>query len=299
MDQVQQAPQQVQQAAQPASPDKSKMEIPSDLSKRLSTPSTQQPQQQQPQEPDSPRVEISIDDIKDPVQKSIVQKHLEAKLKEANDKIKRTFGELGTEKTRLMGQIDQLNKQLDQVKNKQFTVGDIPQLINRPDFVQAVQTYQQQLAPDGWSKTQEEWSALSDNDKQLMQQALSESRATRAQLNQMQMSSYHTDLKTQYADYNPNEVEDLITRANSGQLSQKEIFELTYKALKADEKARAAYQMGWEERNKLNSDRMNGATLSSGVQTTTSEEPLQRNQDEKTRSFFKRIAERNLSRITK
>lgn len=292
--QTQAAPAPAAQAPQPAP---ATVNVPTDLNQRLAaTPAA--PQAPQAPQDQTPSVEISLDDIKDPVQKSIVQKHLEAKLKEANEKIRKTFGEIGNEKARLMREAEEAKKQLDNFKNKRFSPQDVQELINRPDFVQAVQSYEQQMPPQGWQKSPEDWSALSDNDKQMVAQALAESRATRAQLNQMQMSSLHTELRTAYPDYNMAEIEEVINRANSGQMSQKEIFELTYKARKFDDKVKEAYRLGWEDRNKNIGERVNGASYSNGIQTTPSEQPLERKPNEPTRSFFKRIAERNLGKIT-
>jgi hypothetical protein len=281
----------------PAAPPQSTATAPSDIFKRTSQ--VQAPAEAPAsQEVAPPQVNISLDDIKDPVQRGIVQKHLEAKLKEANNAISKTFGELGGEKARLMKQVKELEGQIEQVRNKSYSATDIQQLINRPDFVQAVQTYQQQSAPEGWNRSTEEWSALSDNDKQLVQQAIAEARSTRNQLNSMQLSSYHQTLRTQYPDYNPNEVEEVINRANSGQMTQQEIFELTYKALKAEDKVRQAYKMGWEDRNTNITEKVGGMSMN-GVQTNVSPDALERNPNEPTRSFFKRIAERNLSRLQK
>lgn len=287
-----------QQAPQTPPAQKAHDSAQQDIFKRASQAVQPPSESPQPAEATPPQVSISLDDIKDPVQRSIIQKQLEGKLKQANDAISKTFGELGGEKAKYLKQIKELEAQIDQVKNKSFSKTDIQQLINRPDFVQAVQEYQQQAAPEGWNRSTEEWSALSDNDKQLVQQAIAEARATRNQLNSMQLSSYHQELRSSYPDYNPNEIEDVITRANSGQMTQKEIFELTYKALKAEEIARRAYRLGIEDRNASITEKLGGSTMPGGVQTQVSQDALQRNANEPTRSFFKRIAERNLSRLS-
>lgn len=274
------------------------IEVPKDLSQRLSQPVVKEAQKEASPAQDGPTpIEISLDDIKDPVQRSVVQKALETKLKQANDAISRKFGEFGAEKSKLLQEKQAIELQLEQAKNKHFTVQDIQQMVNRPDFIQAAQAYQQQLAPEGWNKSAEEWSNLSESEKSMVANALREAQSAKAQVSQMQLSHLHNELRSQYTDYNPAEVESIITRANTGQMTQKEIFELTYKALKAEEMAKRAYQLGYQDSQSVTREKVGGASMPNGIQTQVSSESLQRLPNEPSRSFFKRVAEKSLASV--
>jgi len=233
-----------------------------------------------------PAVKISLDDVKDPAARTI----LEAKLKEANDAIARKFGEIGGEKANLLREMEKLQSEL----NKPWTPQRIQELMSRPDFISAAQQAAQASAPENWTGTTDQWSNLSPSEQAQFRQLAQSQRALEAQLNQMQLSQVDAKLQSKFPDYNPQDVDAFIKDALDGRISNDQLREFVYKAKNFDRHVEFAHQLGQKEFKGTLQEKLNAST-NLGLNSALAEEKIERKPGESNRNIWSRIAERALA----
>lgn len=255
-----------------------------DLLKRLATSNISQA----PPTLDAPQVNVEMADLKDPASRQV----LETRLKEANAKISKTFGEIGAEKAKLMKEIEDLKSKA----NPNWTPQRLQEELRRQDFIQSAQQLQAQVAPQGWEGSHEEWSALSDNDKQRIQSVISNQNQLTSQMNQLLMSQVDSQLKTKYSDYDSQKIDQFIQDAQTGRVPADQMREFVHLAMNAKRYSEQAYNFGLSDRNTNVQEKMNGAT-NMGLNTTLSEDKPMRQPNEHSRSYLSRLTNWNLDRI--
>lgn len=251
--------------------------------------SARPPVSQTPANAEAPRVTVSMDDIKDPIARQIIEK----KLHEANAGIAKTFGEMGADKLKYVKEAETLRKQLESSTNQSWTPQRVQELLNRPDFVQAAQTLQTTVAPQGWQGSTEEWSALNSNEKAQFQGVLNSQRALESQMGQMLQSQIDATLRTKYPDYSSKEVDDFIREAQGGSVSPDRIREAVHLALNAPRYIKQAYDFALQDKTATITEKLNGATQL-GLNVTPSQAPVAKNTGERSGSHFSRMAWQNL-----
>lgn len=273
------------QPAAQAAPEVAKQQP--DLLTRVSTPEAAKPTA--PGE--APKVSVALDDIKDPVARKLVENRLE----EANKKIMQTFGEVGADKSKLMKQVEELNSKL--AASSTWTPQRLQQELNRPDFIQAAQYIQAQAAPPTWRGSQEEWSGLNEHEKAAISNATQETQALRQQMSQLLISQIDGSLRAKYPDYDPQKVNDFVTRAQSGSMSLDEIREYVHLGMNAKSYSDKAYQLGLTDRTVDVTEKINGLTPNTALNTQASPDKPTRQPGEHSRNFLSRLTSWNLDQI--
>lgn len=262
-----------------------------DIIKRATTPKPAATGE--PQVSDAPKVSVSLDDIKDPVARQILEK----KLQEANQGIAKTFGEIGAEKQKYLKEVEALRQQLNAQTNKRYTTRDVQDLLSRPDFVQAATELQQSVAPQGY--TQESWSALSPEDKALLNSQRQETDSLKQQLTQMQQSQVISQvdarLRETYPDYDPAQIDSFYQRAASQQMTVDEVREAIYLGQNAKRLISQAYEFGRQD-NPIK-DKVAGISQMGLNVTPTSGNTVERKPGERSSNVFSAHAHRVLEML--
>jgi hypothetical protein len=179
-------------------------------------------------------------------------------------------------------------------QSKSWTPQRIQQeLLNNPEFLQAAQMIQGQQAPQERTLTQEEYSALTENEKQ----QLAAVPQLKNELQQMKNNSYQQQLlssiaqkdatlKAKFTDYDPQAINEAAHRF--GKLTPADAREYIYKADKYEESVKRAYEMGkLEGQGKLQS-KLNVITPT-GTSAVSNEGVPTKNKGESTQSYFSRL----------
>lgn len=279
-----------QPSANPAPAAEPKAVSPTEIIQRIAKAEQVQPTPA-PEEPQK----VSLDDIKDPAARAVAEK----KIRDLEAGFNRKFMSLAEEKK----QVEALRQQLERDTNQVWTPQRLQEMLQRPDFAQAVQTAYQAQAhatpPGNWEGSPEQWSNLSDSDKQAFRQLEGKLNTVLSNQEQAQHAQEHERVKTRFPDYNPKVVEDFYRDANAGKVSSERIKEMIWKAMNFDKYVENSYRFGQEDRQGNLQEKINGSTSpSNNVVRTTADMPT-RNDGESTSSFMSRLARWNFTRIKK
>lgn len=251
---------------------------------------------QAPEKPKSePKVSISLEDVKDPQARQM----LEAKLAEANAAISKTFGEIGAEKSKYIQEVESLRKQLEASTKRTYTVRDVEELLQRPDFIQSANELQSKIAPQGVA--QETWSSWTPEEKQAFQRQQDETRTLKAQLEAMQqsqvLSQVDGELVGEFPDYDPKQINEFYQKAQSNQMSPKDIRRAVYFATNAEKLISRAYELGRQDNKTTIQEKVNGMSSSGLNITPTTMASVERRPGERSSSAFSSHAHKVLDMI--
>lgn len=229
-----------------------------------------------------PKVAISIEDIKDPIARQILEK----KLEEANKGISEAFGKVGAEKSKYLQEIEKLKAET----NRGWTPERLQQEINKQDFMQSATTLQNSLAPQGVQ--QDTWSSWSQEEKQAFQNQQRETQMLRAELQSMQQSQTLTavdiELKQEYPDFDSVKVNQFYQKAQQNQLSPREMREAVYWATNGKALVERAYELGKSDKTTINQERVNGISPNGVNMTPTVGNTVERKPGERSGNAFAR-----------
>lgn len=237
---------------------------------------------------EAPRVSVSLDDVKDPVAKQILEK----KLAEANAAIAKTFGEVGADKAKVLQEVDRLKAEM----TKPWTPQRLQEELRRQDFVQSAQQLQASVAPPGWEGTHDEWSALNTSEKQQFQNLVTNQSHLTQQMATLLQSQVDSVLKTKYPDYDPVSVDDFIRKASAGQIPPDQIREFVHKAMNAERWVKQAYGFAMQDKAVNLQEKINGSTTMGITASLTQEKPTKA-AGESDRTFFSRLGKWNLAHV--
>lgn len=227
-----------------------------------------------------PKVSISMDDVKDPLARQILEK----KLEEANKGVSEAFGKVGAEKSKYLQEIEKLKAET----NRPWTPERLQQEINKQDFIQSATSLQSSLAPQG--VPQETWSALSPEDKQLILQAKQEAALARQEVFQMQQSqvltTVDTELKQEYPDYDSAPINAFYQKAQSNQLTPKEMREAVYWAINGRKLCERSYELGRQDNKTTIQEKINGISPNGLNITPTMGNTVERKPGERSGNVF-------------
>lgn len=163
------------------------------------------------------------------------------------------------------------------------------ELLNNPQFLQAAQ----QIAgntpqnPQNSGLTNEEFSALTDREKAEMLSLKNEVNVLKQNNFQARMQQEDAILQTKYADYDPNEVNNLWNDLSTGRIQATR--EHLYKVANYERAMQAAYEMGKNDVSKLNQERASGASMQGTVTANSDGLPV-REKTDNDQSFFVKLA---------
>jgi hypothetical protein len=168
----------------------------------------------------------------------------------------------------------------------------LQQEMNKPDFVQAAQELTATQNPPTSGLTNDEYSALTDKEKaQLhgMQQELSQMRLQNWQMQQKQQDE---QLKGRYANYAPDIVDTTITKLVRGEVTANR--ETVWKALDYDDAVNRAYQLGKQDRQLEQTEKVQSMSFD-GITATPQDAVPKAETGESNQAYFKRLAQRRLA----
>lgn len=175
-----------------------------------------------------------------------------------------------------------------------WTPERIQKELNNPQFVQAAQQYAQVNNPQNSGLTDEQFSALTPQEK-------AEISGLKSQINALQQTNFEatvaqrdSQLQSRYPDYNPTQIDATIR--NLAQMNPLDIREHVYKSLKHDEDVAAAYELGKSERMELNQNKVNAIT-SSGNSVATSDGVPVREKGDTDQMYFMKMANFRLAQF--
>ena len=238
-----------------------------------------------------PRVDLN--EIKDPIAKQVIEK----KIKDLESGFNKKYEQLAE----LRKQAEATKVQLEQEALKPYDEARVQELLRRQDFIAAAQkVYQSQQAtqpPPQWEGNAEQWSALSDSDKQRFMQL--EGRLNGLLQNQalLMHQQEHEKIKSRYQDYDPKAVDTFVEQTRN--LTGDQIKELAYKAMNYDRHMERAYKLAMQDKAAQMQEKMNGSTIPSARSAeVVGERPVQ-NKGESSQNFFKRLANWNMAQSSK
>lgn len=231
---------------------------------------------------------VDIEKIKDPFAKKVVQdlyKHLQSGFG-------KKFQEVAEERKRVEEEKAKLQQQA--IQSTAWTQERLRQELQKPDFVQAAQQLQATAAPQGFNGSPDEWSSLSPQEKQALQQAQFEAQTANQRVQQMLMAQEDIKIKERFPDYNAKEVDTFLQDAYAGRINDTTLRELVWKAKNLERYVEQAVEFGRKQASQLNQERLQGTTQI-GL-ATQQQTPEQMQKNERPRDFFKRLAMLNASR---
>lgn len=231
---------------------------------------------------------VNLDEIKDPQARA----YLEKRIKEMESGLNKKFMDVASKSK----EADRIKAEYEAKLNAPYTPQRIQELLQRPDFVQSAQTLQQMAPPTNFEGNQEQWSNLSEGEKQRIQNAESLSRQTQSQLNQILMLQIDQRISNRFPDYDSKAVDGFFKEAYEGRVPDEQLREMIHKALNFDRYVTNAYKYRMEDDATLNKDKINGVSHV-GLETQFSDEKPKIEKGERPRDFFRRLANFNMNRL--
>jgi len=207
----------------------------------------------------SQELQSEIDKIKDPTLKAQIEGLRKSLQRGYNDKFQ-TIAEMRKDMER---QLTETNL---------WTPEKIQRLLNDQNFVQAAQSVMQAQNPTNSGKSDEEWSTLTDTEKQRILDLQNEIFILKQQNQQNSNAQQDEMLKARYANYNPQLVsklkDDLINnrvRATNEHL---------WKVLDYDDGIKRAIEFGRKMERDLKMEKVNNFSYEPGSSSVVKEEKL-------------------------
>jgi hypothetical protein len=166
------------------------------------------------------------------------------------------------------------------------------ELLNNPRFLQAAQRVPGVQNPAGSGVTDEQFSALTPEERNQLLQDRREVQLLKQQNFISTLNQKDALLQTKYGDYD-------ILKVNQGlqdlaRMSPIDVREHAYKAIFHDEHVKAAYEMGRQERKELTQTRTQAASMPGVGQALPASDIPTRNKGENDINYFTRLAQRRI-----
>ena len=159
--------------------------------------------------------------------------------------------------------------------------------MNKPDFVQAAQNVIQTQPP-----AEEEFSTLSDKEKNKIQGMEKELLALKQQSSLTNMRAQDEQLKVKYADYNSGAIDIITADLLSGKVQATR--EHLYKAFNFDKAIKKAYDLGKTDKKLDNQEKV--TSMSAEGTTAVGDEAVPKiEKGESDRNYFLRLASRRMA----
>ena len=218
-----------------------------------------------------------IEAIKDPVAKEQALKAYKSFLKGFNQKFQ---------------EISETRKSLEQMKQDMstWTPEKVQALTANPDFIKAAQSV---VSPQNTKSTESEYSAMSEQEKARVAQLENELKQLKNQSYQQIKTQQDEHLKTRYANYDPNTM-DIITNdilAGKAQITREHV----WKAYGYDSAVQRAYELGKQDKNTDNNEKVNSMSFADTTKNVNSVEKIEKLENESDREFLKRLFFKNIS----
>jgi len=187
-------------------------------------------------------------------------------------------------------------RQVQQTQEQPWTLDRIQKLTQDPNFVQAASQYSQlnqgNQPPTNSGLNDEEWSNLSDVEKQKFHQLTQNQQVLQGQLEHILLNQEDDKLKTRYRNYDPTQVRTLRQQLIGGQVQATS--EHLWKVLDYESAIQRAYKLGMQDRQLEIGEKQNASSVGgNGMNITPSGDKPTKQPNENPIDFFKRLAAHN------
>ena len=179
-------------------------------------------------------------------------------------------------------------KQLEAEKSKysNWTPQRLQELLNDKDFVASAISLQQAQAPQNSGLTNDQWSALSDNEKAKFAQLEQKQMFLEQQLIRERQLKEDEKLKAKYADYAPDVVDTTVSNLVTGKVQATR--EDIWKVINHDRNVERAYQLGMQDAKVDRTEKTNASSFE-GITTKASSDAPTPEKGENDRNYFRRL----------
>jgi len=214
-----------------------------DILKRASSPT---PTETAKSQPEDTNYREDLEKITDPSVRAVAEKAL----KDFESGYNKKFQTLA-----------QQRKELESMQQKisTWTPERLQSELKNPAFVQAMQILQQQAPPNTFEGTADEWSSMSPQEKQRMQNLEREQTSLQAQLASMKQKEEDVSIKQIYPDYEPQIVDEAIEGLRNGQIQASRVD--IWKVVNHDKNVEKGYQFGYEDGYNKALSKLNGSSI--------------------------------------
>lgn len=184
-----------------------------------------------------------------------------------------------------------------------WTPERIDKLVQDQNFVQAAQVRLQQQsslqAPQNYPGSQEEWSALSENEKKSIYGGLSNVEAKinnlLAQQDKLLLQQEDERIKAKIPHYDPVEINQFAQEFTQGKVPRERLRELVAKGLHYEKDVERSYQFGLQDRQGDIQGKKGASTLNPGTSNTKmADEIPQKQEGESPQTWFSRLGRYHL-----
>lgn len=226
----------------------------------------------------------TLDQIKDPVAKQILQDKITNLEKGFNQK----YMTLAEERKALESERAKLNQP--------WTPDKLKSELQRQDFIQSAQMLQSEQAPANAPVSQEQWSYLTPEERAEIMRPMMEMKreidGLKIQNQSVMRDKIDTNMKSKWGDYDASKVDNFLGQVNNRQISDEQLIEMSWKALNYDRYVERAHKLGLEGRQMELQEKQQGSSYSSGNGHQSPQlDPPKREANESSPNFFKRLAD--------
>lgn len=166
-----------------------------------------------------------------------------------------------------------------------WTPERLQQELNKPDFVQAAQVVLKEKNPTDSGLNNEQWSALSEAEKQEITQMRQKIQFLEKNSWEAIKAQQDAQLRGKYANYDPTTIDSVSNDLIQGkrQATREDIF----KVVDYDNAVRRAYELGLMDKQEQNKEKINGMTYAVG-NNVAQPNGIQREKGESTQDFMRR-----------
>lgn len=183
----------------------------------------------------------------------------------------------------------EIRKQLE--KSQQWTPERVQSLLQDPQFVQAAQSIVPSTPPDGM--TTEEYSQLTDGEKQKLATMEQELGFLKGQQLQSLKKEEDARLMSKYANYNPEAIDNLMQGMMNGTIRATR--EHLWKVQDYDSAVLRAYKMGLSDKNNQNQERINASVVPSGASIVPNSDVPKQSANQSSKQYFVELGKRRLA----
>lgn len=226
----------------------------------------------------------TLDQIKDPVAKQLLQEKITNLEKHFNQKYMKVSE-------------DQKALEAERAKlNQPWTPEKLKAELQRQDFINSAQMLQSEQAPANAPVSQEQWSYLTPEERgeimRPIQNLQKQVEGLQIQNQSVMRDKIDTTMKSKWGDYDPSKVDSFLGQVNNRQISDEQLIEMSWKALNYDRYVERAHKLGLEGRQIELQEKQQGSSFSSGNgHTNPQQEPPKREANESSPNYFKKLAD--------
>ena len=211
---------------------------------------------------------------------------------QSDPSLKKYYQSMLTDYQKKTSDLSEQRRQIEtQKQSANWTPERIQQLLNDPTFVSAAQQVASHNPPNS-GLTDQEYSALTDKEKAQLSDMQNEVKQLKMQNWQMQQKQQDETLKGKYANYAPDIVDTTIHKLINGEVTVNR--EYVWKGLDYDDAVKRAYQLGKQDRESENKEKLQSMSID-GIAATPNAETPKKEQGESDMNFFKRLAVKRLA----